>query len=52
LRDLLERCPLRVVEPDEISRVDPQGLSFFNVNTPDDLAQAEKIRASQVGGVG
>jgi molybdenum cofactor guanylyltransferase len=52
LRDLLERCPLRVVEPDEISRVDPKGLSFFNVNTPDDLAQAEKIRARLVGGSG
>lgn len=52
LRDLLERCPYRVVEPDEISRVDPQGLSFFNVNSPDDLAKAERILASQAGGVG
>jgi molybdopterin-guanine dinucleotide biosynthesis protein A len=52
LRDLLERCPLRVVEPDEISRLDPQGLSFVNVNTPDDLAEAEEIRARLVGGLG
>ncbi len=33
---------VRVVEELEISRIDPSGLSFFNINTPDDLAQAEE----------
>lgn len=33
------------VEESEFSRLDPQGLSFFNINTPEDLAQAEKILA-------
>lgn len=50
LRDLLARCPLRVVEPDEVSQWDPRGLSFFNVNTPEDLAEAEEILATLVGG--
>jgi molybdopterin-guanine dinucleotide biosynthesis protein A len=31
------------VEGSDLSRLDPLGLSFFNVNTLDDLAQAERI---------
>jgi len=31
------------VEESELSRLDPHGLSFFNINTPEDLAQAERI---------
>ena len=31
------------VEESELTRLDPQGLSFFNINTPEDLAQAEII---------
>ncbi len=34
---------LRVVEEDEINRFDPQHLSFFNMNTPDDWGQAQAI---------
>jgi molybdopterin-guanine dinucleotide biosynthesis protein A len=33
------------VEGAELSRLDPRGLSFFNVNTPETLAQAERILA-------
>jgi molybdopterin-guanine dinucleotide biosynthesis protein A len=29
---------LRFVEREEIARFDPEGRSFVNVNTPDDLA--------------
>lgn len=36
---------LTVEEPD-LTRLDPQGLSFFNVNTPQDLAQAERMLAN------
>ena len=32
---------VRYVDADEIALYDPRGISFFNVNTPDDLAQAE-----------
>jgi molybdopterin-guanine dinucleotide biosynthesis protein A len=33
------------VEGAELSRLDPRGLSFFNINTPEALAQAERIFA-------
>jgi GTP:adenosylcobinamide-phosphate guanylyltransferase len=33
---------VRVVEESEVSSIDPLGLSFFNINTPEDLAQAEE----------
>jgi molybdenum cofactor guanylyltransferase len=36
---------LRRVDDPELSELDPAGRSFFNVNTPDDLAQAERILA-------
>ena len=32
-----------LVEPDEIRRYDPAGRSFLNVNTPDQLAAAERL---------
>lgn len=34
---------VRYLEPAEWSRFDPEGLSFRNVNTPEDLAYAERI---------
>ncbi|MBI5652762.1 MAG: molybdenum cofactor guanylyltransferase [Chloroflexi bacterium] len=34
---------VRVVELDEIDRFDPKRLSFFNANTPDDLAIADSF---------
>lgn len=35
---------VRVVEPDEVDRFDPKHLSFFNVNTPEDLQVAQSLR--------
>lgn len=37
---------VRAVLGEEIDRFDPQRLSFLNVNTPDDLAEAERLAAS------
>jgi len=37
---------LTVVEEDQVATYDPQGLTFFNVNTPDDLQTAERILAA------
>jgi molybdopterin-guanine dinucleotide biosynthesis protein A len=34
---------VRWVEAGEVDRYDPQRLSFFNVNTPDDLEQARRL---------
>lgn len=39
-----------VVDEPELSRFDPQGLSFFNINTPEDLLTAEGILASKQAG--
>ncbi len=38
---------VRIVEQAEIAEIDPQGLGFFNVNTPEDLRQAEQILAQK-----
>ncbi|MGB8644104.1 MAG: molybdenum cofactor guanylyltransferase [Anaerolineae bacterium] len=37
---------VRVVEPVEIERFDPQRLSLFNINTTEDLALADKLIGS------
>ncbi len=37
----LDDVRVHVVEQPELARFDPDGCSFFNVNTADDLAQAE-----------
>ncbi len=34
---------VRYIDPDEIARIDPQRLSFFNLNAPDDLARMHEI---------
>jgi molybdopterin-guanine dinucleotide biosynthesis protein A len=39
---LFERVETRIVEEDEIRRFDPEGWSFFNMNTPADYAEAVK----------
>jgi molybdenum cofactor guanylyltransferase len=31
------------VEPDETRRYDPAGRSFLNVNTPEQMAEAERL---------
>lgn len=34
---------VRTLSPDEIKILDPSGLCFWNVNTPDEFAQAEQL---------
>lgn len=34
---------VRIVPPDEVAEYDPSGRSFFNVNTPEDLTEAERF---------
>jgi molybdopterin-guanine dinucleotide biosynthesis protein A len=43
---LLEDVDVRYVDEEELRRLDPGLSSFFNVNTPEDLAEAEKRAAS------
>jgi molybdopterin-guanine dinucleotide biosynthesis protein A len=37
------------LSPEEIAEFDPKGRSFFNVNTPEDLAEAERLLAEARG---
>lgn len=36
---------VRMVSPEEVTEFDPTGYSFFNVNTPEDLIEAERLIA-------
>lgn len=38
---------VRYLEPGEIALFDPQGLSFFNVNTPQDWERAQVLEATR-----
>jgi molybdopterin-guanine dinucleotide biosynthesis protein A len=38
---------VRVLTTDEIKHYDPSALAFWNVNTPEEFAEAEKIAISQ-----
>jgi molybdopterin-guanine dinucleotide biosynthesis protein A len=40
---------VRKLEGDELTQQDPQGLSFFNINTPEDLATAKRIFTNWTG---
>jgi molybdopterin-guanine dinucleotide biosynthesis protein A len=33
---------VRILQPDEIELYDPEGLSFWNLNTPEEFAEAER----------
>lgn len=44
LQALVSKLSAKVVEPEAVHRFDPEELSFFNVNTPKDLAQALVIQ--------
>jgi molybdopterin-guanine dinucleotide biosynthesis protein A len=46
--NFFDEVRVRVVEPDQVARFDPQLLSFFNVNTPDDLLVAQSKIANTV----
>ena len=45
LSGFLDGIPVRYLLKEEISEFDPQGLSFFNVNTPEDLQRAQLVAA-------
>jgi len=36
----LELCRPQLLPPEEVARLDPEGLSFLNINTPEELAGA------------
>ncbi len=46
LRSFLAACRTVQLTPGDITGVDPEEHSFFNINTPEDLEQAERLAAS------
>lgn len=48
IRVFLDKVRVRYIEEAEIDRFDPRRLSFYNVNTPDDLTKAQEI-AAEIG---
>ena len=47
--DFWDRVRVCYIEQDEIEVLDPQKLSFFNINAPEDLDEAREIMASAHG---
>jgi molybdopterin-guanine dinucleotide biosynthesis protein A len=47
ISQLFNLVKTRYVDKDEIARFDPQYLSFFNVNTPDDLKKAKDLMGQE-----
>jgi molybdopterin-guanine dinucleotide biosynthesis protein A len=45
--EFYERIHVRYVERDEIVQSDPDGLSFFNVNSPEDWARALELASRE-----
>ena len=44
----LSQLRILKIEESTIAQLDPSGLSFFNINTPQELAQAEQLIADGV----
>ena len=42
-----DQVRVRYVRPDELSQFDPEGLSFRNINTPEDLTAAQQLVQDQ-----
>lgn len=45
IHEFLDTLDVLYLEREEIAELDPRGLSFFNINTPEDLARAREIDA-------
>ena len=46
--ELLKLVKVRYVEAEEIDRIDPEHLSFFNINTQADLKRARELAGEEV----
>lgn len=43
--DLYAQLAVRYLEPEEVIQFDPDGLSFFNINSPEDWIRAQEMAA-------
>jgi molybdopterin-guanine dinucleotide biosynthesis protein A len=48
-RRFLEQCRAQVLSPEEVARLDPQGRSFLNLNTPEDFEAAARLAQEEPG---
>ena len=48
IADFLSSVKVRCIGEDEISRFDPDHLSFFNINTPADMEKAQSLAAQNI----
>jgi molybdopterin-guanine dinucleotide biosynthesis protein A len=44
IQDLFRKVRIKAVDETELRRADPELISFFNVNTPEDLKRAQSLR--------
>ena len=42
------KADVRLLSPEETRLYDPQGLAFWNVNTPEELAEAERMASKEI----
>jgi molybdenum cofactor guanylyltransferase len=49
VRHFLEQCRGQALSPEEVARLDPQGRSFMNLNTPEDFAAAARLAQEEPG---
>lgn len=47
IRDLLGKLKVKRIKAEDIHRVDPQHLSFFNINTEEDLRRALNLKTKR-----
>jgi len=45
IQQLFHRIRIKTLPPDRVARLDPHGLSFFNVNSPEDRSRADHVAA-------
>jgi len=45
IQQLSRRVRIKTLPPDHVARLDPDGLSFFNVNSPEDRSRADRVAA-------
>jgi molybdopterin-guanine dinucleotide biosynthesis protein A len=51
LHGILDVLPCRTIEPEELARLDPDGLALRNLNSPEELAAAEAALAARRRGL-
>jgi len=49
IREVLSKLQVKKIGEEEIDRVDPEHLSFFNINTEEDLRRAESLKLKKSG---